>query len=186
MKINRSFIATICLLAVGSFFACGGDDGGSSDLGSISGTITFENVASWPDSCEVQVVVFPENIWQSYGPVGPPQNFNDPLVLTKSGSQTQYTYTVEGLPKGDYSSLAVGWRRPNPQNYSGEKRTATIGVYWENPAVTSMGVTAQGTPLNDPPPTVISLRKGENLTGYDFKADFRWVKINQDSVWTLP
>ena len=187
MKINSLVVSNIFFAFILPFFlGCGGDDGGSSDLGSISGTITFENIALWPDTGEVQVVVFPVNVWQSFGPLGPPQNFNDPLVLTKNGSQTQYTYTVEGLPEGDYSSLAVGWRRPNSQNYPGSKRTATIGVHWENSGTTSMGVTIPGTLLNDPPPAVISLNKSENITGLNFRADFRWVKINQDSVWTLP
>ncbi len=187
MKINSNVVITIFIaFIVALFFGCGGDDGGSSDLGSISGTITFDNVAMWPDSGEVQVVVFPENVWQSFGPLGPPQNFNDPLVITKNGSQTQYNYTVEGLPEGDYSALAVGWRRPNSQNYPGSQRTATIGVYWGNSSTTSMGVNVPGTPLNDPAPSVISLNISENITGLNFKADFRWVQINQDSVWTAP
>lgn len=186
MKINNVVLTIFLVFIVASFVGCGGDDGGSSDLGSISGTITFENVAMWPDDGELQVVVFPQNVWQSFGPLGPPQNFNDPLILTKNSSQTQYTYTVEGLPEGDYSALAAGWRRPNSQNFPGSQRTATIGVHWGNSSTTSMGVTVPGTALNDPAPSVISLRRGEDITDLNFRADFRWVQINQDSIWTLP
>src|SRR3990172_9005606 len=144
--------------------ACSEDDSASSDLGSVSGTITFDNVFLWPDSGEVQVTIFPANVWQSFGAIGPPQNANTPVILTKSGNQTQYQFTIDGLPEGDYSSLAVGWRRPNVQNYPAEKRTATLGVYWNDPDSVSLGLSISQSPLNYPLPTVISLAKGENKT----------------------
>src|SRR5688572_9124442 len=90
----------------------------------ISGTITFENVdtwATWQDSGEVQVTIFPAfNLnppagWGDIPPnalypgfpggrfaLGAPYNAQDPVILTYVPGQTQYNYSIEVDP-GTYS-----------------------------------------------------------------------------------
>ncbi len=175
--LNKSCYGTllIALLAVVSF-ACDSADINSSEFATVSGTITFKNVASWPDSGEVQVTVFPENVWTQFGAMGPPQNPNDPVILTKTAN-TEYAFTIEGLPGGNYSALAVGWRRPNAQNYPAEKRTATLGVYWLNSDSVSVGLNIPGSPFNDPAPAVIAVTKGQVVKDLNFAADFAYVRF---------
>ncbi len=71
-----------------------------------AGTITFENVAAWPDSGEVQVTIWGENVWSAFGPVGPPAGV---VTLTKVSGQTQYEFSFEGISAGSYSAISAGW-----------------------------------------------------------------------------
>lgn len=175
LLVTTSVVSLALLFSLG----CDGDDGVSSEFASVSGTITFKNIAMWPDSGEVQVTIFPAGAtgWTAMGPLGPPQNPNDPVVLTKNGTQNQYDFTIDGLPEGGYSALAVGWRRPNAQNYPGNKRTASIGVFWSDPDSASSGLNIPMTPLQEPLPTAINLSKGEEKSGLNLTADFGYVPI---------
>ncbi len=166
-------IVPVLLLSIG----CNNDNGASSEFASVSGTITFDNVALWPDSGEVQVTIWPQDVWTQCGPMGPPQNPNNPLVLTKVAGQTQYSYTIDGLPEGEYSAIAVGWRHPD-ESLPDERRSAVLGVYLNNPNTASTGLNCPpNIPLQDPLPVVVTLQRGENRTGLDIRADFAKIQL---------
>lgn len=172
------FATTVLTIFFVLSWGCDDDNGMAPEFASVSGTITFENVALWPDSGEVQVTIWPEGVWTASGPMGPPQNPNDPLVLTKNPGQTQYSYEIAGLPEGVYSAIAVGWRHPDP-NLPAEQRSAVLGVYLGDPNIVSTGLIIDfpGSPFQGPLPAEITLEKGENRTGLDIKADFANIQL---------
>lgn len=111
------------------FFATGCDSDNptqTQQFGEISGTVTF--IGSWPSVGEIQV-----SAWTSWPPTGPPAAASDPL---QKGVNVQ-NYKLEGLQKGTYQVITVGWR--DPSNPAGAK---VIGVYWEQ--ADSLGVDANG------------------------------------------
>jgi hypothetical protein len=173
LQVICALIVSVIWLSIG----CNSDNGTSSEFASVSGTITFDNVALWPDSGEVQVTIWPQGVWTQCGPTGPPQNPNNPLVLTKVTAQTQYSYIIDGLPEGEYSAIAVGWRHPN-ENLPAERRTAVLGVYINNLNTASTGLNCPpNIPLQDLLPIVITLRKGENRNGLNIRADFAKIQL---------
>ncbi len=95
-------------------------------FGEISGTVTF--IGTWPQIGEVQV-----SAWTDWPPMGPPAAASDPF---QPGKNVQ-TYKIEGLSKGKYPVITVGWR--DPSNPAGAK---VLGVYWANKD--SVGVKADG------------------------------------------
>ncbi len=102
-------------------------------FGEISGTVTF--VGSWPQVGEVQV-----SIWANWPPMGPPAAAS---VAFQPGQNVQ-TYKIDGLSKGTYPVVTVGWRDPN--NPAGAK---VLGVYWANKD--SVGVADDGITLKVQP-----------------------------------
>lgn len=102
-------------------------------FGEISGTVTF--VGTWPQVGDVQV-----SVWTSWPPMGPPAAASDPLTK----GQNVQSYKIEGLSKGTYPVVTVGWR--DPSNPAGAK---VLGVYWANKD--SVGVAADGITLTVQP-----------------------------------
>ena len=178
------------------------DDTVQPDTATISGTVTIDNAdlwATWKDSGVVELVIFPAfsldpfpgSGWgdvpdEYYGPgvpggrfaLGAPANAQNPLVITYSPGTTGFSYTLEVDP-GTYSALALGFRHNLITDPS--RKTATLGVYWNNPNTVSHGIVikpAVGAPpfFNDPAPSVITVAKGDKLT-LDFKADFGIVNV---------
>lgn len=158
---QRRFLLPILLLAALSVFlvACGGDDNPvtpTQQYGSVSGTVTF--VGNWPASGEIQV-----SIWPSWPPAGPPSAATLPISQTVT-----YNYKIEGLNRGTYQALAVGWR--NPANPTAAR---VLGLYINDPNNSGVSIdTATGRPTYaTPAPIVISDAKMDH-TGLNIKADF--------------
>jgi hypothetical protein len=196
----QTFKQLLFLFAISLFIiGCSNDD--DSATTKIFGTITFENAdiwANWVDSGEVQVTVFPEFSldplagWGAvpdnfFGPgvpggtfaVGAPFNSQNPYVLEYSPGQSQYTYEIE-LDPGTYSAVAVGFRHDFVQDPS--RRSATLGVYWNDPTMVSHGivlrVSAGGgmiVPIyHYPEPSEFTIGEGKQLE-LNFRADFGFV-----------
>jgi hypothetical protein len=167
----------------------------------IFGTITIDNAgtwATWSDSGEVQLTVFPKfslDPMAGWGPVpdnffgpnvpggtfalGAPYNSQNPLVIKYVPGKSAYNYEIE-VEAGTYSALALGFRHNRIVDQS--KKTATLGVYWNNPATVSHGVVIKvKTPggvvpiLNYPAPMTFDVAAGEQKE-INFKADFNFVK----------
>ena len=199
-----SFSLKITLLALLPFVAMTSckDDDPEPDTATISGTITFDNVAlweTWQDSGEVQVTIFPEFSlgnppagWGDIPPdalypgfpggrfaVGAPSNAQDPFILQYMPGVSQYDYSIEVQP-GTYSALAVGFRHDNITDPS--LRTATLGVHWNTPNTVSHGIVLKMviggqtiTLFDEPAPTPITVEKGDEVD-IDFRADFGFVE----------
>jgi len=166
----------------------------------IHGTITIENAdewATWKDSGEVQLTVFPAFSldplagWGAvpdnfFGPgvlggtyaVGAPYNSQNPLVLDYVPGKTEYHYELE-LEPGTYSALALGFRHDLVSDPT--KKTATLGVHWGQPDSVSHGIVirikAGGAIIpvfNYPAPLTFDIAEGEQKV-INFKADFGFV-----------
>lgn len=146
---------TIFVISFVLFGACDGDNGTAPpEFGSISGTVKF--IGSPPTTGDVQV-----SIWPSWPPAGPPAAATDPL---DPGVATQ-SYKIEGISKGTYEVVTVGWR--DPANPAG---ALVLGVYWAE--TDSVGVDSNGSPNLpvQPIPIVIS-DNNLDITGVDIKAN---------------
>ena len=190
-------IMLLALLPMLTFVACDDDP----ETATISGTITIENTElwnTWKDSGEVQVVLFgeydldpfPGSGWGDvpdgyYGAnipggrfaLGAPFNAQNPVILNIVPGQSTYNYEIEVDP-GTYSALAVGFRHDFVNDPT--RKTATLGVHWNNPNTVSTGIVLRpfvgGNPIiNDPAPTAITVQAGDELD-IDFKADFAVVE----------
>ncbi len=170
----------------------------------IQGTITIDSAdlwAVWQDSGEVQLTIFPKFVdaapptgagWGAISPnilypgfpggtfaLGAPSNAQNPLVLTYEPGVSEYHYDIEVDP-GTYSALALGFRHDLITDPS--LRTATLGVHWGMPDVTSHGIVLKVdlgggnifTVFDYPAPSTFTLQAGEDVT-YNFKADFSFV-----------
>lgn len=198
---NSLKITLLALLPFLAMISCK-DEGVEPETATISGTITIENAdkwATWKDSGEVLLSIFPEftlNPPAGWGDVpdnffgqgvpggrfalGAPSNAQNPIVLTYTPGVTQYNYTMTVDP-GTYSALALGFRHDLITDPS--KRTATLGVHWNNPNAVSHGVVLKVdvgggqivTIFNEPAPTTFTVEKGDNIT-INFKADFAFVE----------
>lgn len=200
MKNRILFLATM-VLAVSSFFlsSCKDDEPKTTK---VHGTITLENAekwATWQDSGVVEVTIFPAFSldpaagWgvvpdNFYGPgvpggtfaIGAPYNAQDPVVLTYEAGKTKYDYEIEVEP-GTYSALAVGFRHNSVTDPT--KKTATLGVNWNNETTVSHGIVIKAdvgggnivTFFDYPAPTAIDIKAGENKE-INFKADFGFVE----------
>jgi hypothetical protein len=163
----------------------GCDDDDEPMTGTIHGTITIENAdlwATWADSGEVQITVFPEFSldppagWGA-GPsgtfaYGAPVNAQNPYILEYSPGVSEYDFEIE-LDPGTYSALAVGFRHDFIQDPS--LRSATLGVYWNMPTSVSHGITIPPA-FNEPAPESFTVSAGENLE-LNFQADFGFVQV---------
>lgn len=202
MMISQKFSLTMALVAISMavlFSSCGKDD--DPQATKIFGTISIENAdtwASWVDSGEVQLTVFPEFSldplagWGEvpdnfFGPgvpggtfaVGAPYNSQNPVILEYVPGKSQYEYEIE-LEPGTYSALALGFRHDFVNDPT--LKSATLGVYWGNENVVSHGIAIKipgpgGTVIpifNFPPPATFEIKAGEQKE-LDFKADFNFV-----------
>ncbi|HEX5131661.1 MAG TPA: hypothetical protein VFX92_04140 [Candidatus Krumholzibacteria bacterium] len=148
-----------CIAALVFVSGCGGDDNpvGTTDTGSIAGTVTF--VGTWPAAGNIQVSAYSFIRIPPGVPTGPPDGFTDPVTPAMS-----YDYQIDGLEVGTYAAVFVGWR--DPANPSGAR---VIGTYWTY--IDSVGV------AGDPPAPVapgskgFTVKKNEVTGGIDVVAD---------------
>lgn len=203
MKIlSFSLKLTLLLLMPALLLTSCDEDDPEPETATIHGTITIDNAATWAtwqDSGEVQLTIFPEFSlnppagWGEipdnfFGPgvpggtfaIGAPSNAQNPIILTYVPGQTEYHYELEVDP-GTYSALALGFRHDFVNDPS--LKTATLGVHWNNPTTVSHGVViklnigGQIVPiLNYPAPTAITVEKGDNVE-LNFRADFDFVNV---------
>jgi len=179
------------------------DDDVTPTTATFHGVITFENTElweSWVDSGEVQLTFFPEFSldpfagWgeipdNTFGPgvpggtfaAGPPVNSQNPIVIDYVAGRTEYGFdiTITNMTEPVvFSALAVGFRHANIQDAT--RRTATLGVHWNEVNQVSHGIVikpAIGAPpiFDYPPPVNITLTPGDNQE-INFKADFSFVE----------
>jgi hypothetical protein len=185
--------------AIALFSACNKDEPAATR---VYGTITIDNIETWAtyrDSGEVQLTLFPKFSldplagWGEvpdnfFGPnvpggtfaVGAPYNSQNPIILEYQAGKTEYQYELE-LEPGAYSALALGFRHTFVNDPS--RKTATLGVHWNNPGQVSHGVVIKVNVgggmivpvFNYPAPAVFEISEGEEKE-INFKADFDFVK----------
>ena len=187
MKNRITLLSIVMGIALAAFAFIGCDDD-KPNKATIHGTITFRNVDVWKamgtgtkadeDSGEVQVTIFAEGIWANQGggvvvPGGAPFNAQNPFILTRVAGDSTYEYEIEVDP-GTYSALAVGFR--TDRNVASDKKTATLGVYWNMPNQVSHGIAIPMSPFNYPAPVAITVAKGDN-SELNFVADFGFVNM---------
>lgn len=180
MGTKLSVLTAAALMAV-MIFSC---DNNKPDTATIHGTISFKNVSAWKasgtlsiadeDSGVVEVTIFGDSIWTLSGgvraPINAPFNAQNPVILSRVAGDSTYEYSIEVDP-GTYSALAVGFR--TNRSYNSTKKSATLGVYWNQPDSVSSGLLIPMA-LNDPAPSAITVAKGDDVT-LDIKADFGFV-----------
>jgi hypothetical protein len=195
---NNFFLLAFALSAIAGLSSCAQEE---VEVTRVYGTITIDSPdtwATWKDSGEVQVTVFPKfsldplagwgevpdnflgpNVPGGVFTVGAPYNSQNPLVLNFVPGKTTYPYEIE-LEPGIYSALALGFRHNRVTDPS--RKTATLGVHWGNPGQVSHGVVIKvRTPggvvpvFNYPAPSVFEIKAGEEKE-INFKADFNFVK----------
>jgi hypothetical protein len=201
MKHIVSFVPVLAAILVATSFGCKDDDV-KPTTAIIRGVVTIENTdvwEMWQDSGEVQLTIFPEfslNPPAGWGevpdgtfgpgvpggtfPIGAPYNAQNPLIAEYSPGATMYSYELEVEP-GIYSALALGFRHDNVQDPS--RKTATLGVHWDNENVVSHGVVIKVdmgggnivTVHNYPAPVPITVEAGDEVE-INFKADFGFVE----------
>ncbi|NUO80677.1 hypothetical protein HUU05_11405 [candidate division KSB1 bacterium] len=156
---RKNLLYVLALVVLMAFIACSDDSNPTKtpEFGTVSGRVTF--VGAWPATGDVQV-----SIWTSWPPAGPPASASSAIA---SGT-TVYDYKLEGLNKGEYKALTVGWR--DPVNPSGAK---VLGLYWANSD--SSGVSA--APPFYATPTVININDAKmEWTNINMKADLSFVR----------
>ncbi len=183
------------------FLSSCGDDELPPNTAVVKGTVIMDNNdvwATWIDSGEVQITIFPEfNLnppagWGeipdgALGPnvpggtfaIGAPFNSQNPVVIEYEAGKNEYEFEIEVDP-GTYSALAVGFRHNFVNDPS--LRSATLGVYHNNPNDVSHGIVIKadvggGTivPIYDfPAPSSFTVADGETLE-LEFRADFGFV-----------
>lgn len=202
MKLNKLSLG-IALLAISTIVLLASCTKDEPERTRVYGAITIENAntwATWQDSGEVQVTVFPKFSlsplagWgeipdNTLGPnvpggtfaIGAPYNSQDPLVLEYVPGKTVYESEIE-LEAGTYSALALGFRHDRVTDPS--RKTATLGVHWGNPNAVSHGVVIKipgpgGAIIpifNYPAPLTFDIAAGEEKE-INFKADFNFVNV---------
>lgn len=204
MKSWKNFPVIVLLAAVVVLITAGcKDDDPKPTTATIRGTVTFENVElwdTWKDSGEVQLTIFPEFSldpvagWGEvpdgfFGPgipggtyaVGAPLNSQNPLVFEYQQGIDQYTFEFEFsnvTGPVTFSAIAVGFRHDFIMDAT--LRTATLGVFWNNPDEVSHGIVirpAIGAPpiFNYPAPAEVTINPGD-VIDVSFKADFGFVE----------
>lgn len=163
---KRSRIFSLVALAAMMLFvsACSDDDNPTNapEFGSVAGRVTF--VGSWPSVGDVQV-----SIWTSWPPAGPPSAATNPIP----SASTTYDYKIEGLNKGTYKALTVGWR--NPANPAGAK---VLGLYLNDANNTGvLGIdSATGRQMLATPITIEISDAKMIWTGLNIKADLAYAQ----------
>jgi hypothetical protein len=108
---KATIIASILLLAF--LTSCSDSTSSSEEFGTVSGTVTF--TGTWPATGEIQV-----SIWSAWPPAGPPAQASEVFTV----GENEQTYKIEGLTKGEYPVVTLGWRDPaDPAN------AKTIALY---------------------------------------------------------
>ena len=183
--------------------ACKDDDDVKPTTAKIHGVITLDNAdlwATWKDSGDVELTIFPAfslNPPAGWGPVpdgffgpgvpggtfalGAPVNSQNPFIFEYQPGANLLSYEISGLAPGTYSALALGFRHDLITDPS--KRSATLGVYWDNENVVSHGIVIKVdvgggnivTIFNEPAPESITVAAGDDLE-LNFKADFGFVE----------
>ncbi len=128
-----STVITVLLVSAFILLGCEKDATGpeEDEFGSLSGTVNF--IGTWPTNGEIQI-----SVYSSFPPAGPPDYFTEPLTETSS-----YSYKIEGITKGNYPAVVVGWR--DPADPTGAK---LIGFYFQDPE--NVAVDANGNPTVNP------------------------------------
>ena len=118
MRRNRTLAAMAIVVIMAFFLGCSDDNNPvqTAQFGTVTGTVKL--VGAWPATGNVQV-----SIWSSWPPAGPPAGAS---AIFTSGQNSQ-TYQIDGLSKGAYPVVTVGWR--DPANPAGAK---VLGIYWAN------------------------------------------------------
>jgi len=101
-----------------------------------------------------------------------------PSITPKKIAENQYEIEVD---PGTYSALATGFRHDFVTDPT--RRTATLGVHWNNPTQVSHGVVIKVDVgggniipvLNFPPPEPITVMVGDEIT-INITADFGFVE----------
>ena len=199
-----SFSMKLILLLLVPFLAltsCGDDD--EPTTATIHGTITVQNDElweTWQDSGEIQLSLFPAfNLalppagtgWgdvpnEFYGPGVPGGRFAigapvETRTIDLVPGDSTYTYSFEVEP-GTYSALALGFRHDFVTDPS--KRSATLGVHWNNATEVSHGIVINVPAgpgqfisiINEPAPSVITVDAGDDVE-IDFTADLGFVNV---------
>ncbi len=168
---TKLFLGLITLSSiVFANLACDEDSSAGPEVTGASGTITLENIAAWPDSGDVLVTLWGENVWTANGPILGPAGV---VILTKVPGQTQYEFSFEGISAGSYSAISVGWRFPD-ETLDSACRSVTLGVYINDASVASTGLIFQGAPppFQGPLPEVVTVEENKTTRDLDLKADF--------------
>jgi hypothetical protein len=118
MRRNRILVAMTIVVVMAFFLGCSDDKNPAQtqQYGEVSGTVKL--VGTWPAAGNVQV-----SIWANWPPTTAPAGAS---AVFAPGQNTQ-TYKIEGLNKGSYPVVTVGWR--DPANPAGAK---VLGIYWAN------------------------------------------------------
>lgn len=191
-------LALVPMLAMTS---CDDDDDPTTAI--IKGTITIDNTQlweTWQDSGEIQLSLFPKFVlaappagagWGDipdnfFGPGAPGGRFalgapSEITVLDLVPGQSQYNYEFEVEP-GEYSALALGFRHDFVTDPS--KRSATLGVHWNQPDSVSHGIVIKVPAgggvfipiINEPAPSVINVEAGD-VEVINFRADLAYVNV---------
>lgn len=190
------------VLAVIALPSCKDDDV-TPTTATFRGVVTFENVElweTWVDSGEMQLTFFPEFSldplagWgeipdETFGPgvpggtfaAGAPVNSQNPIIFNYEAGRTEYGFEITLTNMTEpvtLSALAIGFRHNTIQDAS--RRTATLGVHWNDPSTVSHGIVikpAIGAPpiFDYPAPVNIVLKPGDDQE-INFKADFSFVE----------
>lgn len=162
MRTYRILMAMSLALFLAFVMGCGDDKNPiqNPQFGEVSGTVKF--VGAWPATGNVQV-----SIWSSWPPAGPPVAAS--AVFT-SGQNSQ-TYKLEGLNKGSYPVVTVGWR--DPANPAAAK---VLGIYWANSD--SVGVAdGRGITLSGVQALPVNVADGNlTFTNINIKANLDFAK----------
>jgi hypothetical protein len=106
------------VVIIAFFLGCSDDKNPvqTQQYGTISGTVKL--VGAWPATGNVQV-----SIWANWPPTSAPAGAS---AIFTSGQNSQ-TYKIEGLNKGAYPVVTVGWRDP-----ASPATAKVLGIYWAN------------------------------------------------------
>jgi hypothetical protein len=141
--------------------ACGDDDPAATGNGSVSGTVTFLNSASWPATGDVQVALYSNLTAPDYVPTGAPDAFTNPVT---PGVAT-YNYELGGLDNGTYAGVLVSWR--DPANPGGARLLGMHWIYVDSVAIDDATGTAK-----PPGPTPVAITDAAPAhPGLDILAD---------------
>ena len=202
---SRSNLWQLVILALAlttfTLTSCDDDDDIKPTTATIKGVITFDNVElwdTWQDSGEVQLSIFPEFSldplagWGEvpdnfFGPgapsqtsaVGPPA-FN-PIVVDYQEGSDQYAFELEIQNIEEpvtFSAIAIGIRHDFIQDPT--RRSATLGVWWDNENEVSHGIVirpAIGAPpiFDYPAPESFTVEPGDEIE-LNLKADWGFVE----------
>lgn len=202
--VNKSnLIKAFTLLALAFSIFMGACKEDAPTMTKVYGTVTIDNAAtwaSWVDSGDVELTIFPAFSldplagWGAvpdnfFGPgalggtyaVGAPYNSQNPVIFNYAAGKATFDYEIEVEP-GTYSALALGFRHKYITDPT--LKSATLGVYWDNPDQVSHGIVIRvpgpnGSVIpvfNYPAPLTFSIAEGEEKE-INFKADFDFVKM---------